>query len=302
MKKLSVLLSTILAVAIVVISFTSCEEPEAGVYKPKKKISKIFEVNTVVVTNGDEWWEENVERLVEDWEWDGSKVASITYYWSDGEVDGKEEYIYEGDRLVKIQCDSGYYVEYSYLDKKFDKIKFYNPAGILELELVFQYNKEKVSAITFHFYDDMDKSVIRMIERGFVGKLISKEGVKIVSKKIATQSKDSFVMNFSYEGDNISLITDGEYTLTFSNYDARTNIYFNFYPLRVYELTYDTSIFSKNNPGKSILRDGSTFERVTTNTYTYDGKFPLTIQSHVVHNEGNDFNYEFTFTTRFEYK
>ena len=63
MKKLSVFLSTILTIAIVAIAFTSCEDP-AGVYKPAKKIAKVYEQEVG-----------EPEYLSQEWTWDGNKVA-----------------------------------------------------------------------------------------------------------------------------------------------------------------------------------------------------------------------------------
>ena len=292
MKKLTIILSTILATALVVISFTSCEE-QPGVYKPKKKISKIYRQRP-----------SSSERLSEEWKWDKDKVASITYYWSDGEIDTKEEFIYDGDRLVKIKETSGYYAEYSYLKKKIDRIKFYAPDGDLELEFIFQYDGKKVSTITVQEHDDdIDKNIMSMVERGFVGKLISKEGVKIVSKKIATQSKDSFVMNFSYERDNLSSVSLDDESVNFSDYDKHSNIWYNFFPVRVYELNFEIPSFSKNNPGKQFVKDGSRIYYVANYTYTYDGDFPVIIKTDVSYDdEDDDFDYSYTYTIRIEYQ
>jgi uncharacterized lipoprotein YehR (DUF1307 family) len=42
MKKLNSYFLTLLAAVVIVISFTSCDKDEAGVYNPDKKISKIY--------------------------------------------------------------------------------------------------------------------------------------------------------------------------------------------------------------------------------------------------------------------
>lgn len=263
MKKLSVFLSTILTIAIVAIAFTSCEDP-AGVYKPAKKIAKVYEQEVG-----------EAEYLIQDWTWDGNKVASITYYY-EGEFGGKDEFTYDGDRVEKIRDNYGYYAEYDYNDKQFEKIEYYSPTNTLLAEVVFQYDGKKVSVITLTTHG-VTKNVISMIERGLLSKMLPEDGVKVVAEKLADQSKDVTVLTLSYEGDNISALTSGSYVFNYSEYDTHSNVWFNFFPFCAYEADVNSSIFSKNNPGKSTI----TFPagKVTTSfIYTYDGNFPLTVQ------------------------
>ncbi len=298
MKKLTLLLLTIVAIAVVSIWFTSCGE-DPGVYNPKKKISKIYEQWLIITGEG----RETVDMLAEEWKWDRDKLVSISYYYWGGEQEVKEEYIYEGERLIKIQSSSGSYSEYFYNKKKFDKIIFYNPEGVPLLETVYQYDGKKVSSVTFNRYEDnIDKDVIYMLERGFMGKLLSKEGMKIVSKKLANQSKESLVMNFSYKGDNLSSVSMNDESIHFSDYDNHSNIWFNFFKLRLYKSVYEAYGFSKNNPRKIVYKYGSDTD-VITYIYTYDGDFPVIIKSNLSHDdEDDDFDYESTSTTRIEYQ
>ena len=289
MKKIIVFLLAVLTIAVVPTLFTSCED-SAGVYKPKKKISKVYEqkVGAEPVPN----------HLSEEWKWDGNKVSSISYYDESGFID-KENFIYDGDRITKIVDDQGNFAEYLYADKKFDKIKYCTPNGELLAEITFQYSKKKISVITFKEYD-VNKNVISMIERGFIGRLLPKEGIQIVAKKLSNLSKETFVINLSYEGDNLLSITDGAYTYTFSDYDTHFNIWYNFFPFSGDEYI-KLNVFSKNNPGKSILR----YEQVNstiTHSYIYDGDFPITIQSFVNYDHDDDtYDYQRVYITRVEY-
>jgi len=264
MKKLSVFLSTILAIAIVAISFTSCEDP-AGVYKPEKKIAKVYEQEVG-----------EPEYLSQEWTWDGNKVASISYYY-DGEFGGKDEFTYDGDRVEKIRDNYGYYAEYEYNDKQYEKIEYYNPTNELLAEITFQYDGKKISVITLKSYV-VDKNVIKMVERGFIGKMLPKEGMKVVAEKMADQSKETTVMSLSYDGDNISSLTTGSNVFSYSDYDTYSNIWFNFFPFSAYEADANSQIFSKNNPGKVVSQMGS-INIPTTFIYTYDGNVPATIQA-----------------------
>jgi len=264
MKKLSVFLSTILTIAIVAISFTSCEDP-AGVYKPEKKIAKVYEQEVG-----------EPEYLSQEWTWDGNKVASISYYY-DGEFGGKDEFTYDGDRVEKIRDNYGYYAEYEYNDKQYEKIEYYNPTNELLAEITFQYDGKKISVITLKSYV-VDKNVIKMVERGFIGKMLPKEGMKVVAEKMADQSKETTVMSLSYDGDNISSLTTGSNVFSYSDYDTYSNIWFNFFPFSAYEADANSQIFSKNNPGKVVSQMGS-INIPTTFIYTYDGNVPATIQA-----------------------
>ncbi len=268
MKKLSVLLSTILAVAIVAISFTSCEEPEAGVYKPKKKVAKVYEQEVG-----------EAEYLTQEWKWNGNQLASVSFY-DEGEFKGMDEYIYEGDRVVKVRDNYGYYAEYSYNGKQFDKIKYYTPEKDLMAEFTFQYDGKKIFKITLQANDDF-KNITDMMNRGYVGQLLSKEGMKMVAEKVDSHSKETFVINLSYDGDNLTSIVVEDESLTFSNYDTHSNILYNFLPFSAYNEEVECLMLSKNNPGKAVFTVGS-FNITTTYIYTYDGDFPATIQSNTV--------------------
>ena len=286
MKKLTSFLFAILAVAVVSILFTSCEE-QPGVYKPKKKISKVYQQEAG-----------EVEYLKEEWIWDGNKVSSISYY-DEGELQAKDEFIYEGDRLSKIRTEDGFYTDYFYADKKFEKIKCYNPNGALLTEISFQYGGKKISTITFDNYQ-VCKKMISMIERGFMGKLISEEGMKIVAEKLANTTKGTTTMNFSYEGENLSSVAienpAESFDITFADYDAHSNVMYNFFPYVSYkDLNY--YVFGKNNPGKETYHYSNNVS-ITAYNYTYDGDFPLIIQANSFSGEGTLLT---TKITRLEY-
>lgn len=283
MKKVTVFLSTIFAIAIVAVSFSSCGE-EPGIYEPKKKISKVYEQK-----------EGRDEYLVQDWLWNGNKLASITYYYR-GEFDGKDEYTYEGNKIVKIIDDNGLYAEYIYADKQFKKINFFDSDDILRSEITFQYKGKKISTITIYGYN-VCKNVISMIERSFMGKLLSEKGMKIVAEKLANQSKDTFVFYLSYDGENLTSISGDGYDATiYSDYDTHSNIWYNFYPFTYYHSNF-YNVFSKNNPGKETVYYGESFDSIIYN-YTYDGDSPGTIQKNYFNESGELIHTE---RTRIEY-
>ena len=290
MKKISVFLLAILAITIVSILFISCGEPEAGVYKPKKKISKVY------------YQVGQTEELAEEWEWDGNKVSFITYYHM-GSFNAKDEFIYEGNKLIKIRDDQGYYAEYIYNDEQFEMIKCYDPVGVLLIEITFQYNEKKISTFTVLDYGmQPQKNAINMIKRGFMGKLLSEEGMEIVAKKLANHTKVLLEFHLSYEGDNISSIKIGYENITYLDYDTHSNVWYNFFPF-FYEGLFSCQIFSKNNPGKEIIYNvntmGSTL--ITNYHYTYDDDCPITIQTDRLYMDETD-TLSSAYKTRIEYK
>ncbi|HNY62718.1 MAG TPA: hypothetical protein PLH70_01175 [Bacteroidales bacterium] len=283
MKKLIVFLLAILVVVVVAILFTSCEE-QAGVYKPKKKIFKVYKQ-----------YGADPEYLVEEWKWNGKRLSSITYYYK-GEFLAEEEFIYEGNKIVKIIDDNGLYAEYIYADKQFKKINFFDSDDILRSEITFQYKGKKISTITIYGYN-VCKNVISMIERSFMGKLLSEKGMKIVAEKLANQSKDTFVFYLSYDGENLTSISGDGYDATiYSDYDTHSNIWYNFYPFTYYHSNF-YNVFSKNNPGKETVYYGESFDSIIYN-YTYDGDSPGTIQKNYFNESGELIHTE---RTRIEY-
>lgn len=264
MKKLILFLLAILSIAVVSTLFSSCEDP-AGVYKPKKRISKVYRQSAG-----------QAEYLREEWIWNGNKVTSIIYY-NGLEFDAMDVYSYEGDRLFKVRANTGDYFECHYIDKQFDRIKYYTPAGVLEAEIICQYDDEKLSTFTIYPYK-ANKNLISMIERGFVGKILTEEGMKMVSAKLSNHSKAPLVCNLFYEGENLSSIgydDDLPILLSFSDYDSHSNVWYNFFPFTNSLWNFNYKVFSKNNPQKISVLDHTSIY-----TYTYDADYPVTIQEY----------------------
>ena len=287
MKKLAVFLSTILVIAVVSISFTSCVEPEepeepiipevpddsgAGIYKPGKKISKVYEQD-----------EFDVEYLLEDWTWHENTLVSIDYY-DEGEFEGQDEYFYDGDRLDVIRSNDGHYAVFSYRNKQYDNIKYYDINDVLVTEVIFEYNGNKVSKITVQKFFE-DKKVISMINRGLMGKLFPDEVVKMVTQNTSNKSKGTYVFTISYNGDNIASVSSSYGSnITYSDFDNYSSPWYNASPFSACHETIDIEIYSKNNPRKVIMTVDSYVADLTL-TYTYDGNFPVTIHLNALYGE-----------------
>ena len=95
MKKLNLKFTTITLVLLTVcISLNSCKKAET--YNPERKIKKIYTQ-----------YSDKPKYLSQEWYWDNNKLVKIDYYSFHGyDIINTEDYIYEGNKLVKVQCRS----------------------------------------------------------------------------------------------------------------------------------------------------------------------------------------------------
>lgn len=266
MKKLRSYLVPFLAIIVVAIAFTSCEKDEAGYYTPDKQIYKIF-----IEELGEP------KMLDQEWVWNGKLLDTIKYY-DMNVLDGYENFIYEDKRLVKVVDSYNYYSNYTYNDKYYSKIEYFNPSGTLLADLTFTYLDEKVSNMVYTTYVTT-KHVYTMLQRGVLGKLLPNEMMQEVVKKAVSQenmSKGIINIAITYDGDNVSSYTMGMYTLNLSGYDTKMNPMYKFFPFETYSEDTNPMVFAKNNPGTMNSVVG-TITVPTTYLYTYSGDYPTEI-------------------------
>lgn len=257
-----------MALVVVALAFTSCDKDQAGVYNPDKKISKVY-----VQEIGEP------KYMTEQWTWEGKTLSKISYYDAN-EFDGSDIFTYEDGRLTKITDNYGYYANYTYDAKHYAKIEYFNPQGTLLSELTFTYTDEKVTSMVLNTFT-ITKQYVTMFQRGFLGRMLPKAAMQEVVKKSilqdATQSKETTNIAIVYDGDNISAVTVGTYSMTITGYDTKVNPLFNSTPFSTYNESTDQSVFSKNNPGTITTSvDGMVIP--TTYIYTYDGNYPTIIE------------------------
>ena len=283
MKKLTVYLLAILAIAVVSLSFISCGDPDdpdvpdvpdvpgftgAGVYNPGKKVSKVY------LKMDDE-----AEYLAEEWEWNGNKLISISHF-EEGELINQEVFTYENNRLIQSENSEGNYSEYFYADNQYAKVKSYDSTGLATMDIVFQYDGDKVTSLTVYNYGPA-KNAKKMIERGFVGKLLPGEARRIVADKLANSfEEEPPVITLTYDGDNLSSLNTGSVVINYSDYDTHSNHYSNFFPLSAGGVSINAESFSKNNIGRTEIQYGS-LNIVALYTYTYVDNFPATVRADV---------------------
>lgn len=147
----------IVAIALLTVAFVSCQKD--GVYKPKQKISKIYnelirttvsEVNGVSTTVND-----TVKPYVtEEWNWGKKTLESIVYKDMDGRNDGTCFFTYDDKNRITEMKEGETKVEYSYSDdKKLQITKLYSE-GELILAMEIAYEDKLPHIITSTSYDD----------------------------------------------------------------------------------------------------------------------------------------------------
>lgn len=270
MKKLNSYFLTLLAAVVILISFTSCDKDEAGVYKPGKKISQIF-----FKDDGAQ------EYIQQSWKWDGNTLKSITYY-DQGDSIGADNFEYTDGVLSKIVDNYDYYSVFTYTDKQYAKIEYFSNQGVLLSDVVFTYNTDgKVSQLAVTTYT-VTKELLSMMNRTLSGRIlptsVATQMMKAVQNNAVNNSKATTNTSFVYDGDNISSMSVGTYLTTYANYDDKLNPYYYFFPFSTLKESTNNLVYQKNNPGSMTTTVASA--DVTTNfTYTYDGDYPTSVIS-----------------------
>jgi len=268
MKKFKTYLVSFVALIVVAITFSACDKDEAGVFNPDQKISKVYTQSLG-----------EPKYLTEQWTWD-DKTLSLIQYYDEGVLEGTESFTYEDGRLSKVTDNFGFYALYTYNEKHYAKIEYYNQVNTLLSDITFTYTEDKVTGMTINTYT-VTKQFGTMLQRSFIGKLLPKYAMEEVIKKSVLQegnaSKEAINITVAYDGDNVSTLTVGDYTITSSAYDTKINPRFNFTPFSTYYENTNAEVFCKNNPGTT----STSIQGTTINTsfiYTYSGDFPTIIE------------------------
>lgn len=266
MKKLKFYLVPILALIVSAATFTACEKDDAGYFNPDKKISKIYSQDLG-----------EPKFIDQEWIWDGNLLDSINYFETNVKT-GWEKFTYEDNRLVKVTDSYEYYSVFTYNDKYYSKIEYFNPDGTLLADLTFTYLDDKVSNMVYTTYVTT-KHTYTMLQRGVLGKMLPKTAMEeFIKKAVSQENLSKAIINtaITYSGENIATYTMGEYTLTLSEYDTKMNPFNKFFPFETYNEDTTPEVFSVNNPGQMNSVIGS-FSVPTTYLYTYDGEYPIEV-------------------------
>lgn len=267
MKKINFSIVTLLVIALTLV-FASCTKD--GVYKPKKKISKIYET---VQTDPSP-----AKILKEEWTWDGKLLSKIAYH--DG---GVANFTYDKKQLSSI-TNGDDRVDLTYDGNFIENIKVYHK-GDLEMTYTFEHAKKLISGYTVEYngailHSDAEKCA-RLVENVFrfilpeVSTDAATEYMKVATSNLKGGSK--YTVSMVYDGKNVSSKTikygDGtmEYTYTYTDY---RNPYYGLL------LDMDEST-SKNAVATCVRTAPNSPDYNYTYTYKADGKVPTQVTENV---------------------
>ena len=272
MRKFKIITVVSLMVIISAATFSSCKKD--GVYKPKKKVSKIYEQNL----NGE-------KKLSETWIWDNDKLSRIDYENGDFDV-----FEYEKDRLITVTEKDGNYQKYIYSGSKIDEIQYwYKNDDVMYVMYKFEYKGNKLSQITLGYggilLNDLKgmETSIKNQKSNALRYILPEQIAGIVSIPFEKQLKSRkaleplSIMKIIWKGNNIEQVTFGNKNIEVGaiskyTYDNKLN--------PMYGLLIEESVISsKNNIKKFTLTNsyglGDTIEQEYS--YMYDGDFPTEV-------------------------
>lgn len=293
-------------IAAIGLFFVSCNKE--GQYGPKNKIDKIYYSETRIHEefDGNTWvtmYTDSTYRLKEDWEWDGAKLKSISYYNSLGDLSTVENYIYDGKRLSSIRWSDDFYCTFHYNHGKIDSINYYYGTYLME-SYVVTHTGGKISQISLtEIYGSkgMTSPYAMNAFRFLIPNANMESFNKIMSdmrNKMDTKGEASFTMQFEWSGHNIQKMTyiyDSHNSDVFElEYDKKQNPYYGLFDMEEFG---EKPFLSKNN----ITLERSGNNNPTGFTYTYDGDYPVT-QSYSYTEAYGDSRDLYTTTLFFEYK
>ena len=116
-------------------AFYACQKDPLGVYNPKQKISEIYE-------------EVEGHYLQERWIWDGDKLIRINFYKKTGDLNYAQNYIYDGNRVVRIESDD-LHSDFFYDGKTLTEIKTFEGEELLDT-YVFSYEKNRLAHLSIN--------------------------------------------------------------------------------------------------------------------------------------------------------
>jgi len=285
MKRLISLTATLMVLTIFI---TSCQED--GVYNPKKKIEKIY-----LSYYGDD------KILKETWTWDKNLLTKVAY--RAGRI--YDVFEYDGKQLSKVTSYDegvayGYYV-FTYEKSKLVKIEEILNGKVYET-ITVEHDGKKIVKMTLKFVEDDYKNIksvrnnktFTTIMRNFLPQPIID---KIIESSMRKANDYESIVEFVYDGDNVSKITmkeDDDYSISMTyTYDDKLNPFYN--NLYISGESDAVGAFSKNNPLTSMVTEiyeGEKFESNITYSYVYDGKFPTEVTCIYKYDEDDDYEYK----------
>ena len=258
---------------LLILSFSACQKEQWGVYNPKMKLNKVYS-------------EEDGRYLQEEWTWTRNTLSKIDYLRPSGNLQSSHQYIYDGDRLSRIETD-GQYTEFLYDGKLLTKINTYKDDKLVETyDLTF--DKNKLSHISYK------KPAKGMNGCGLLPMFMpgNDEWKRVMQtdrdEKIETYNFRDAEIDYVWEGDNVKYMKmqitrpDSIHRLTFTYvYDDNLNPkngLLSLFPVRTLLNDRPQYLFcSKNNVTSVMVTDiYDIFSNTISFTYSYEcyNKYP----------------------------
>lgn len=274
MKKILVPLVGVLLLS----GFYACQKDQLGVYNPEKKIHQVYS-------------EEDGRYLREEWNWAGNTLSKIDFFRPSGSLQNTHQYIYDGDRLSRIEAEDQY-TEFLYDGDLLKTINTYTNDKLTETyDLSFE--KNKLSHISYK------KPAKGSEECGFFPMFmpVNDEWTRLLTSdrgaKMETYNFRDAEIDYVWEGDNIKYMKmritrpDSIQQLTFTYvYDDNLNPkdgLLSLYPVRTLLNDRPQYLFcSKNNVTSVMVTDVyDVFSKTTSFTYSYEchNKYPSKVYS-----------------------
>lgn len=277
MKRINFSIVTLLVVAMTLL-FASCTKD--GVYKPKKKIAKIYETVLTDPNNND-------KMLKEEWKWDGKLLSSITYHYGTiVETTEVATFTYDKNQLTTITLGDTR-MELTYDGKLIETMKSYSD-NELEATYTFEHgDKNRITGYKVEYNNTAKSNVAKnacLIESAFrflIPEIATSEAKEYV-KTATDQRKDNrnYSVTMTYDGKNVA-----SKTITYSNGSTECTYAYTEYKNPFYGLLSDenNNATSKNAVSQMVVKNpllpvyANSPDYTYTYTYKTDGKVPTQV-------------------------
>ena len=294
---------------------TSCLKE--GIFQPERRVSKVYDMTVRMSTNyynGQTFTRYDTldKHVSQEWLWEDDMLTAITNYYFYQEyaqpdpvsgVSSVLKFTYKHKRLAKVSdADGENYSTYSYEWFKLAriaKIESYQLGQLYSTAEITHEDKIITKAVV-NFYGEGEASDATKFALGTV--LPNKKALESVlaRKNAKGDVVRTLTLDFIYEENNVTkvVMTDGDVTTTIEyTYDAKMNPFYGFYAM-----LGDGSFgaMSQNNIISEKVTTGEG-ERVTDYEFKYDGEYPSSISRVDSAFDGNNYRYDYTYTTFYEY-
>lgn len=283
---------------VAVVMFTACNKESDGVYKPAKKIHKIYSV------------ENGQKELLEVWNWSGDLLNSIDEYYN-GQVESTTRFDYLDDLLISMTIGrTSAYFNYSGKHVTYIQVTYLTPSmeSIPVADYYFEYGLlgTKLSQIKMVLYEDaMDyksvdsKSILTPLKYVLPQSCVE---VQNIAEKHLREAKGigtvTLTMNMTWTGKNVTSVETTEEmsilespitVLTQCTFDKQKNPIKYFLGSLLGSSDVDNLYCNENNMLTSSSSMEGTVYNSTKSEYEYEDKYPVKVTTTTTDGEGTVF-------------